>query len=283
MGSIEDVTQTAEPGEPPEALLQAIKRLLRPLLRVFIAYGVTLPILSRLLKELYVEVADAQFPLEGRPQTDSRISLLTGVHRKDIRALRGRAGAPALPSAALSRNAQMIALWAGSPDYLDALGQPRPLPRTGEAPSFESLGHFVSTDIRARVVLDEWSRLGLVRIDGEGLVHLNYAAFVPREDFADIAYYFGRNLRDHIAASGHNLLGEQPPMLERAVYYDRLTSQSIEELAALSRDLGSKALVAVNQKAFELPQRDAGNPSAFHRISFGVYFFSALDASKNRR
>lgn len=258
----------------------AIKRLLRPLLRVFISYSVTLPVLSRLLKELYVEVADAEFPLEGRPQTDSRISLLTGVHRKDIRALRGRAGAPVLPSAALSRNAQMIALWAGSPDYLNASGQPRALPRAGAAPSFESLGHSVSTDIRARVVLDEWLRLGLVCIDGEGLVHLNNAAFIPREDFADLAYYFGRNLRDHVAASGHNLLGEQPPMLERAVYYERLAPQSVEELAALSRDIGSKALVAVNQKAFELAQRDAADPSALHRISFGVYFFSASDTPR---
>jgi len=274
-----DVTETAGPGEPPEALVQAIKRLLRPLLRVLIAYGVTLPVLSRLLKELYVEVAESKFPLAGRPQTDSRISLLTGVHRKDIRALRGRGGTADLPSPAMSRNAQMIALWAGSPDYLDALGQPRALPRTGEAPSFESLGHAVSTDIRARVVLDEWLRLGLVRIDSEGLVHLNNAAFIPREDFADVAYYFGRNLRDHIAASGHNLLGNQPPMLERAVYYEHLTPQSIEELAALSRDIGSKALIAVNQKAFELSQRDAADASATLRTSFGVYFFSALDAS----
>jgi hypothetical protein len=274
------VTKTAGPGEPPEALVQAIKRLLRPLLRVLIAYGVTLPILSRLLKELYVEVAEAGFPLAGRPQSDSRISLLTGVHRKDIRALRGRGSAADLPSPAMSRNAQMIALWAGSPDYLDAQGQPRPLPRTGEVPSFESLGHFVSTDIRARVVLDEWLRLGLVRVDSEGLIHLNNAAFIPREDFADVAYYFGRNLRDHIAASGHNLAGNKPPMLERAVYYEHLTPQSIEELAALSRDIGSKVLIAVNQKAFELSQRDAANPSATHRISFGVYFFSAAEASK---
>ncbi len=272
-----------EPGEPPEALLQAVKSLLRPLLRVLITYGVTLPILSRLLKELYVEVAEAEFPLAGKPQTDSRISFLTGVHRKDIRALRGREGAPHLPPAVLSRNAHMISLWAGASEYLDASGQPRPLPRTGEAPSFESLSHAVSTDIRPRVVLDEWLRLGLVRVDREGLVYLNNAAFIPREDFADVAYYFGRNLRDHIAASGHNLLGDKPPMLERSVYYQRLTPESIEELVTLSRDIGSKALIAVNQKAFELSLCDADRPSASHRISFGVYFFSASDPSKESK
>jgi len=273
------VTKAAGPGEPPQALVQAIKRLLRPLLRVLIAQGVTFPILSQLLKELYVEVAEAEFPLAGRPQTDSRINLLTGVHRKDIRALRGRGPAIDLPSPVMSRNAQMIAVWAGSPDYQDAEGAPRALPKSGPAPSFESLVHSVSTDIRPRVVLDEWLRLGLVTAGGDGLIHLNNAAFIPRGDFADVAFYFGRNLRDHIAASGHNLAGNQPPMLERAVYYERLTPKSAEELAALSREIGSNALIEVNKKAFELSQRDATEPAASHRISFGVYFFSTPDTA----
>ena len=74
---------------------------------------------------------------------------------------------------------------------------------------------------------------GLIRSDDKDFIHLNNAAFVPREDFDDLAYYFGRNLRDHIAASGHNLLGDTPPMLERAVYYEKLTPQSIAEVGGL--------------------------------------------------
>jgi hypothetical protein len=268
---------TIRSGEPPPALTRAIARILRPLLRVLIAHGITFPVLSRLLKELYVEVAEASFPMPGRMQTDSRINLLTGVHRKDVRALRGRGREDDLPSPVVSRNAQMIAIWAGAPDFLDARGRPRTLPRTGERPSFESLVETISKDIRPRVVLDEWQRLGLVGIDEKGFIKLNSAAFVPREDFADLAYYFGRNLRDHIAASSHNLLGGTPPMLERAVYYEKLTPESIDELAAYTRELGARTLVAVNQKAFELAQRDAGDPDASQRMTFGIYFFAAPD------
>jgi hypothetical protein len=202
---------------------------------------------------------------------------LTGVHRKDVRVLRGRGREDDLPSPVVSRNAQMIAIWAGAPDFLDARGRPRALPRTGERPSFESLVETISKDIRPRVVLDEWQRLGLVGIDEKGLIQLNSAAFVPREDFADLAYYFGRNLRDHIAASSHNLLGSTPPMLERAVYYEKLTPQSIDELATYARELGAETLVAVNKRAFDLSQRDAAAADASQRMTFGVYFFSAAD------
>jgi hypothetical protein len=265
------------PGEPQPALTKAVARLLRPLLRVLIAQGITLPVLIRLLKELYVEVAEASFPLLEKAQTDSRINLLTGVHRKDVRALRGREREEDPPSPVVSRNAQMISIWAGAPDYLDGRGRPRSLPRTGARPSFESLVETISKDIRPRVVLDEWLRQGLIRVDDTDLIHLNNAAFVPREDFDDLAYYFGRNLRDHIAASGHNLSGDTPPMLERAVYYEKLTPQSIAELAAYTRKLAMQTLVTVNKKAFALARRDKGAPGASHRITFGAYFFSTAD------
>ena len=55
--------------------------------------GLTFPALADLLRELYVNVAEYDFALSGKEQTDSRVSLLTGIHRKEVRRLRG-AGAP---------------------------------------------------------------------------------------------------------------------------------------------------------------------------------------------
>ena len=53
-----------------------------------LARGITYTYLADLLKGVFVEVADREFCIEGKAQTDSRISLLTGVHRKDVRRLR---------------------------------------------------------------------------------------------------------------------------------------------------------------------------------------------------
>ena len=114
-----------------------LARLLRPLVRLCIRGGMTFPALAQLLRELFVNVAEHDFALEGKEQTDSRVSLLTGIHRKEVARLRG-AGAPVheVPTT-LSRTSAIIARWLAAPEFTDAKGEPLPLPRTAEddAPS----------------------------------------------------------------------------------------------------------------------------------------------------
>lgn len=265
---------------PPLALVNAIRAVMRPFVRVLLAQGLTFPWFKELLKELFVEVARRDFPLDGKQQTDSRISLITGVHRKDVR----RLGAVPLTRSAqapegVSAGAQIVALWIGHPDYLDADGQPRHLPRLASAApggsSFESLVYAVSSELRPRAVLDEWLRLGIAAIDEWDQVFLNAAAFVPREGLDEKAYYFGSNLRDHVAAAGHNLLGSAPPMFERSVQYDELSDESVAELRSLTEKIGMQAILAVNRRALQLEQRDARRRTPRRRMNFGVYFFNA--------
>ncbi|MDV7400972.1 DUF6502 family protein, partial [Arthrospira platensis SPKY1] len=75
-------------GGPSPAVVRAVRRILLPLVRFLVAKGITYPFLSELLKSLYVEVADRDFRLGEGPPTDSRITLITGVHRKDVARLR---------------------------------------------------------------------------------------------------------------------------------------------------------------------------------------------------
>ena len=115
------------------ALAEGLRRILRPLVRLLIARQLTFPWAADVLRGLYVQVALREFPVEGKRQTDSRITLLTCVHRKDVKRLRGqRATAVRAPRAA-SLGAQLIARWTALPEYLDEHGQPRPLPRLAAA------------------------------------------------------------------------------------------------------------------------------------------------------
>lgn len=268
-----------ETTAPPKSLVKAIRHVLHPLVRVMLSKGVTFPFVAEMLKGVFVEVAERDFRIGDKPQTDSRVSLLTGVHRKDVRRLRQMPRGPSenTPSA-VSLGAQLAAIWTGSPQYLNEAGHPLPLPRlagTADGLSFEGLVSSVSKDIRSRAVLDEWLRLGVVRLDDEDRVVLNTEAFIPQKGFEEKVFYFGHNLHDHAAAAAHNIVGEAPPFMERSVHYDALDERSIADLADLAERAGMQAALTVNRKAMELEKRDTDSTEPKRRMTFGIYFFSA--------
>jgi hypothetical protein len=258
----------------PAALSDALRRLLRPLVRLAIGHGVTYPALSEMLKALFVDVAARDFALPDRAGTDSRVSLLSGVHRKDVRRLREQAGAEASRRASrgVSLGAQIAAAWNSRPGYTDADGVPRPLPRTAARPgepSFDSLVESVSKDIRPRAVLDEWLRLGVASLDTEGRVRLEASAFVPAAGLDEMAFYLGQNIHDHLAAIDHNLGAGSERFLERCVHYERIDPAVLPEIARIAETSGMKALRAVNARA-AAPSTGSGD----WRFNFGVYFYA---------
>jgi len=263
---------------PTPSLLAAVRNLLRPLVRLLTAQGVTYPMLADMLKQIYVEVAARDFALEGRAPTDSRVSLLTGVHRKDVKRLREAQAPAAEPMPEIvALGAQLAAAWTTRRELRDRKGRLRPLPRLasqGGERSFEGLVASISKDIRARSVLDEWLRLGVVEIDDEDRVALRQAAFVPSRGFDEKAFYFGHNLRDHLAAASHNMQGGQPPFLERSVHYEGLEAASVGHLAALAGKRGMEALQAVYRTAKDSETRDRKLEGPKQRITFGIYFYS---------
>lgn len=272
---------------PPSALIAALRRLLRPLVRLLTAQGVTYPMLAELLKGVYVEVAAREFGLGGEAPTDSRVSLLTGVHRKDVKRLRAAAAAPgeAMPEM-VALGAQLAAAWTTRRDLRDRRGRPRPLPRLasqGGERSFEGLVAGISKDIRARSLLDEWLRLGVASLDARDRVVLKSAAFVPSRGFDEKAFYFGHNLHDHIAAAAHNMQGAAPAFLERSAHYEGLQAASVTKIKQLAEAAGMDALQSVYREAKECEARDRKADQPKQRLTFGIYFYSEPAAPARKK
>jgi hypothetical protein len=257
----------------PDRLRAPLARLLRPLIKLCIRSGMTFPMLAQLLRELFVNVAEHDFALDGKEQTDSRVSLLTGIHRKEVARLRG-AGAPVNETpATLSRTSAIIARWIAAPEFTDKRGDPLPLPRTadGDAPSFEALVASVTKDVRPRAVLDEWLDRNLVTVNGDQEIVLVNAGLVPQGDDDRKWHYLGRNLHDHVAAAAENVATASPPFLERAVHYDGLSHKLAKRLESRSRELAMEALKTANREANRAVAKDKGGNS---RWNFGVYVYS---------
>ena len=254
----------------PDWVQNALNRVLRPLVRLAIKCGVTFPTFVDLLRQLYVNVAEHEFALPDKQQTDSRVSLLTGVHRKEVSRLRG-AGAPVrVVPESVSRTSAIVARWLADPLFVDAKGVPLPLARTSEAggPSFAGLLESVTRDLRPRAVLDDWLDRQLVEIDGKDRIVLMEGAMVPRGDGEVRLYYFARNLGDHAAAAVENVMADDPPFLERAVHYDGLSADLARSLEIYSREVAVETLLRLNKYANQAIQTDPGGTS---RWNYGVY------------
>ena len=265
-----DVPAAPDPPLDTTRLQAALIRVLRPAVRLLVRRGITFPALCDVLRELYVNVAEHDFALPGKDQTDSRVSLLTGIHRKEIRRLRG-AGAPvnAVP-ASLSRTSRILARWLASEDTTDAGGLPLPRTAPPGCPSFEASVASVTRDLRPRAVLDEWLDRKLAVLGQDDVVTLLDRAFVPGDCDEQQLHCFSRNLHDHAAAVA-NMSAEAPRFLGRAVHCDGLSAELAEDLERRSRELAMDALAAANRQARHACDRDGGGR---RRWTLGVYIFA---------
>ncbi len=267
-------------------VVAAVRKIMRPLVKFLIANQITYPHLINLLKSTYVDVAEKNFIVEGKKQTDSRINLLTGVHRKDVKRLRSEQENPAERPANISIGAQLISRWVGDKSLLNEDGSPKTLPLQDDDEfsmnSFEGLvANIAKGDIRPRVVLDELMRLDMVELDPDHNVILKTKAFTPNRGQEEKLYFFGKNIQDHLCAGVHNLSGEQPPFFDRSVYYDELSESSIQELNVLADSLGMEALIKMNEKALALQTSDKGGLNARYRMNFGIFNYNTKHAAED--
>jgi hypothetical protein len=268
---------TAKPSRlrPTEAnarlALQEAANMLAPAALWAVRSGVGYPAFAEMLKAVFVEAAHKELAGNGTEPTQSALSLLSGVHRKDVRALRGDAPLrrhPPRPSLA----AQVYTRWLSDPAYRGRDGRPKALPRVAGKRSFEGLCHGISSDVHSRTVLDELLRLGHVALDGDLVVPL-VLSFVPAPRLEEMTVLMACHVADHLSAAVSNLGARAPRFLEQSIHADGLSVDSVAVLHDAARAAWSHAFENMVRLAQERVTKDREGDGV-ERVRFGVYFFS---------
>lgn len=262
-----------------EQFLVAIRRMLRPVVRQLIAYGVSYPAFNKLVRELYIDVAEQHFALPFKRQTDSRLALVTGINRKEVSQLRRRkATAGAAVEVEDTAVTHVIGRWMAGPPYADAGGHPYRLPyeaSTARAPSFARLVRDLGVDVPVRSVLDELLRTGAVELLPAGDVQLVKEAHIPAPDTEGKLTLLGSDPAETFSTIIHNIEHPDTPWLQRKVVYDNIGSDALPELGEATRALGEEFVRRANTLLASL-DRDR-NPSApggkRMRVVLGTYHF----------
>jgi hypothetical protein len=176
-------------------LSAAVLRLLRPLVRILLRNGVSYSTFSDFVKWVYVDVAGKEFGIEGRKQSASRVSVITGLSRKEVMRVRKLPKPDDSASAErYNRAARVIAAWRRDRNFLDAEGKPAPLPMTGPGVSFSELVKRFSGDVPVRATLDELIRVGAVERLEDGSVSLLTRTYIPESSDADKLHILGTDV-----------------------------------------------------------------------------------------
>ncbi|MBA4343259.1 MAG: hypothetical protein C0423_14070 [Methylibium sp.] len=248
--------------------------LLKRIVRIAIGCGINYQAFCKLLRAVYFEVGTEFEPLKGKPNSDSRISLLTGLPRREVRAMRELADAPVKPAPNIER--LVLDAWSSSLDLIDAEGNMLPLARTarqGGTRSFESLVEMVSKDIRARSLLDEWLRKGFVVLDEQDRVMLaQRRAPATIEGAPGAGLLIGELTSDLLNGFERAYLLSQPvPGYSfQVVYGHRLSEESAQLICSTALREGSQLANRLNRMIVERETLDAHRPDANLRVMVGI-------------
>ena len=268
------------PQDRSTLVLDAVLRALKPAARLLLQNGVSYGAFATALKRVFLDAAQDELQARGMARTDSALTLLSGVHRRDVRTLlRSPPEADTAPRRApLSMASEVVLRWLSARPWLGDDDQPRVLVRGTAPDGFDALVASVSSDIRPRAVLDELKRLG-VADEGTDGVTLRAGSFAPRQGFEELSWLFADNLHDHLAAAAGNLQG-QSNFLEQSVHVDEITAASAEALqraAVVAWKQVFRSYMALARQRFDADAVEAPADQRTQRARFGVYFLIDRD------
>jgi Family of unknown function (DUF6502) len=260
-----------------QTLAAAVARILKPLIRILLRSGISYGTFADIAKRQFIDVAQKEFSIEGRKQSVSRVSVITGLTRKEVRRIVG------LDQPEDTRNqdrynraSRVVAGWRRDKDFLDQEGKPMFLRLSGTPNSFRELVKRYSGDIPYRAVLDELQADGSVERLAGNQIKLTHRAYLPKADESMKFHILGVDTSLLIDTIDHNLKGkDQPPRFQRKVLYDNLPEEALPEFRRLS-SVSAQDLLEKLDKWLSRHDRDL-NPKAGgsgrNTAGIGIYYF----------
>ncbi len=260
-----------------KTLSAAILKLLRPLVRLLLRNGITYGDFADLSKWVFMDVATREFGIPGRKQTVSRVSVITGLTRKEVSRLQ-KIDTPDDSAIAhqYNRAARVISGWLRDKHFHDKQGHPANLYFDTGKHSFNELVKKHSGDIPPRAILDELLRVGTVALDEDQKICLMADGFVPRTGEKDKLHILGTDVQSLLSTIDYNLQQDsQTPRFQRKVSYNNLPAESLPEFRKLSAEKAQALLIELDRH-LSAQDRDI-NPSVEgtgrKQAGVGIYYF----------
>ena len=250
---------------------------------------------SDVSKQLFVEVATEDFGIKGRPTNISRVALLTGIDRKEVKRIRDLLEAGNASSSLFQKRdriTRVISGWYQDEEYLDQNGHPRILDIHGELNSFSQLCKKYAGDVPEGALLKELENSKVVVrnknvIDGKTTeqVTILKREFIPVETdpeatkrAAEVMTDLGETLFNNLFEAPEKLDGK---MFERRASNTNINPEKYSDFKKLVNTKGQAFLEEIDQwlSDNELPEHNLKDKNGI-RLGVSTFLFGNKTPSK---
>lgn len=221
-----------------QRLLKVVFEVMRPFARSLLRVGIGYKEFSEIAKMAFVDVALSEYGIRGRTTNVSRVSVMTGLSRRDVARMRRRIAAVGPDELTVrSKAPDVLHFWQIDPDFLTTDGRARDIPFDGDGMTFRELVRRYAGDLPPGALLKELRRVGAITELSSELLRLEKSYFIPEAHEERLLLSLQRSVRGLLSTLAHNCNIERdtPGRIERIVYSESLTSDQIDLLRARLR------------------------------------------------
>jgi hypothetical protein len=268
-----------------QQVLNAFLLVLRPVVKILLRYGISFSEFAETAKIAFVDVSTSDFGIRGRPTNISRVAVMTGLTRKEVRRIRTRIekGDKTL-SVKSTPIAEIIHRWHAERDFLDDGGRPAPLPFSGSERSFSELVRRFGGDVPPGAMRTELKRVGSIVEDDNGDLNIVRRSILPSDQTENLVTSLVHSAYPLLSTIFANTATDREPagLAQFAAYSTNIRKDDLKRLRRISYDRLSDTAESFDDIfiAYET-LHESGNNNKETIVSVGLYYFEERDDKAN--
>jgi hypothetical protein len=265
-------------------ILGAFLIALRPIAKILLRFGIGFREFSEISKTAFVDVASREYGLRGRPTNISRVAVMTGLTRKEVRRIREKIedGDQSVVVKATPLS-EILHRWHAEAEFLDESGRPAILPFAGDAKSFSHLVRRFGGDIPPGAMRTELKRVGAITETEDGGLQVVKRTVHPKGAHEKLITALVHALYPLASTISHNVDPDRDgePWTQIDTFSQSIRKSDMTRLRRISFDRLAEVAESFDDlfMAYEtLHDGDNKNVDA-GTVAVGVFYFEETDKS----
>jgi hypothetical protein len=269
-----------------QRVLDAFLLVMRPVVRILLRYGIGFREFAEVTKTAFVDVASSDFGLRGRPTNISRVAVMTGLTRKEVKRLRDKIeSGDSTISVRTTPLADVLHNWHAQSEFTNNDGVPRALPFAGKKGSFTALVKKYGGDVPPGAMRTEMKRVGAVEETINGELQMTRRSFVSDKSHENLVTMLVHGVYPLLCNVAHNTDPERSDTDwgYRIAYTQALPLAGQSQLRRIAANRIAEFAESIDDIfiAYESLNSDSGRNSQNEPIAVGVFYFEERDSDAN--